>query len=644
MTRNTNHSSQLVKLLASLVSTPTRLGNSLIIARYNAIKHLPDKENIIARVWKSSVILYYLLLRSPSMRKLIISTHASHLRNKWTTFLDKLSICSSEDLNILPMYLLQTLLLESISREKVYSPYWTPAYNELSENLLLPIEIDYVGLVSSLSSPLSRRAEEKLPLLTMKPIKVQNKNSLRTYFPLSTYTAANKWVNEATPTGLLKSLKIKLKPSQKQMKMIDEWLNTSNYVYNKTVEQIYKHNHKADFKSLRDMLVTENTKKTHVECQVISKRIIALSKEKHKVAKESGDDATEIIKELETLVETEKETLKNVRKTLPFTRNNAIQEWELNTPKDIRAGAVEDACKAIKSGIANLNAGNIRHFHLGFRKKKDTNKCMVLPKMIVRNNNGIIRIAPDYLKEHCNFKMGNRTKKKYENLVINNDCRLVKEQHSYWLIVPIPALMTEKTTPVNYCGVDPGVRTFMTSFGNHGCLEYKHNEAIIKKIDAKIKSIKNERIRKADQVKTTKRIYKYKITKLEERKANLINELHWKTIRHLLETNDFIFYGNIKSHGIVKNGKNRTLNTDVNNLKFYQFKQRLLFKATEMGKKVILVNEAYTTQTCSFCGDHHKVGALVVYSCKKCQRKIGRDVNAAKNILMKGIQENIQSC
>ena len=42
----------------------------------------------------------------------------------------------------------------------------------------------------------------------------------------------------------------------------------------------------------------------------------------------------------------------------------------------------------------------------------------------------------------------------------------------------------------------------------------------------------------------------------------------------------------IKSHDIVRKGKNRTLNTSMNNLKFYKFKQRLLFKSIEKGKKV----------------------------------------------------------
>ena len=108
----------------------------------------------------------------------------------------------------------------------------------------------------------------------------------------------------------------------------------------------------------------------------------------------------------------------------------------------------------------------------------------------------------------------------------------------------------------------------------------------------------------------------------------------------MLKTNDFIFYRDIKSHDIVRKGKNCTLNTSMNNLKFYKFKQRLLFKAIERGKKVFETKEHFTTQTCTFCGNVYKPRLSRVYNCSKCMKKIGRDVNAAKNILMKGIVRN----
>ena len=39
----------------------------------------------------------------------------------------------------------------------------------------------------------------------------------------------------------------------------------------------------------------------------------------------------------------------------------------------------------------------------------------------------------------------------------------------------------------------------------------------------------------------------------------------------------------------------------------------------------------------SFCGIIYKPGCSKVYECKNCNKCIDRDINASKNILMKGI-------
>ena len=400
--------------------------------------------------------------------------------------------------------------------------------------------------------------------------------------------------------------------------------------------------------SLRDKLVTANTKKTNPAYKEISNRIKELMKEKKEletihnafyVSKQTPKMKLGELQKLKTDMITIQEKLERERKKLrelSSEKNSVVQEWELETPKEVRAGAVDDVCSAYKSGMSNLKAGNIRHFRLGFRKRKSNYKSVVIPKNFLKNKSGIIHLAPMFFNDDCKFKMGKKTKKKHGDLVINHDCRISKKMDEYWLLVPLPMVCQEKKLPVNYCGVDPGVRTFMTSFGNNGCMEYEYNTRMIQKLDTKLAKCKDKKYNKPN------RIYKSKLVKLERRKENLINELHWKTINHLVTHNDFIFYGDIKSHDIVKDGKNRTLNRGMNNLKFYKFKERLLHKAKEHGKNVIMVHEANTTKTCSFCGQMNNVGTSKVYSCSSCNRKVGRDVNAAKNILMKGIIVNMQ--
>src|SRR6185503_21373547 len=70
----------------------------------------------------------------------------------------------------------------------------------------------------------------------------------------------------------------------------------------------------------------------------------------------------------------------------------------------------------------------------------------------------------------------------------------------------------------------------------------------------------------------------------------------------------------------------------------YSFKQRLLAKARALGDrcKVVIVDESYTSKTCTGCGWlHHRLGGNKLFKCGQCGLEIGRDHNGARNILLK---------
>ena len=405
-------------------------------------------------------------------------------------------------------------------------------------------------------------------------------------------------------------MSIKLRTTQPQKKIFDEWINTSRYVYNKTVEAINKE-HCINFFSLRDKLVTKNSKKSNDEYQEL---------ERFKKLKKNNNTS-----EYDDIINQKMILLKSIK----GIDNNEIKKWELKTPKDIRAEAVNDVCKAYKTGFSNLRSGNIKYFRLKFKKKTHPDKCICLPKNMVRNKNGKIEIAPTYLTEHKNFQMGRKTIKKHQNLVIEHDTRLVKQGNEYWLLVPVKQEETiPKKIPSKCCGIDPGIRTFMTCFENNKCHEYIPR---IKQLD----NINN----KMDTLKRFKRIKKKSYYKLEKRKSNMVKELHCKVVNNILMNNDIIFYGDINSHNIVKGNKNHILNRNFNDLKFFKFKERLLFKSKEKSKLVICVKEHYTSKTCSYCGSLYNVGNSKVYNCTQCKNTMDRDINASKNILLKGLME-----
>jgi IS605 OrfB family transposase len=450
---------------------------------------------------------------------------------------------------------------------------------------------------------------------------------------LSTSTVIDKWEKEVIKPKL-KTLKIQLKMNQQQRKIIDNWINTSNYVYNKTLEKI-NNGHVINFNSLRDLLVTDYTKKDSKEYKYydelsnnlrLEKINIINDLSKNKLSEELKIKLENKQKEIDKFNQTRRDSVKKIKST----KNIEVKSWELKTPKEIRAAAVNDVCKAYNTAFSNLKNNNITNFKLDYRKKKNPNKCILIPKNYIKFKNNHIQLAPKFFKNNKNFKLTKKTLKNHTNLKINNDVRLTKYKNKYYLHIPIIIKYTKPPKLINYCGVDPGLRSFLTVFGNNSCYEYKHDKLKLNKLNRQIDSIKS-------RLKTKRRIRKKALNKRETTKSNLVDEIHWKSINNLLNNNDVIFYGDIKSHNIVKHKKYRYINRACNDLKFYIFKERLLYKASTKNKYVICVNEAYTTQTCSYCGKINKPKASEIYYCSNCHIHMGRDINAAKNILMKGI-------
>ena len=311
-------------------------------------------------------------------------------------------------------------------------------------------------------------------------------------------------------------------------------------------------------------------------------------------------------------------------KQFDYNKNPLILDFETETPKDIRACAVKRCCDAYKTGFTNLKDGNIKYFNMKFKKKTDPIQSMELTPKIISVKDGNIKIAPEFFGKECFLK----THKKV-NHTIDHNVDIVRRYKEYFVHLSVEVSL--KTNNLNtIAGVDPGIRTFATvhshNDNNTFITEYKHRADLLKKLNLKL-----------NLLKTLKRQRKKQFKKIEKKKIDLVNKLHWDFVNDLLSKNDVIYFGDIKSHDIVKDGKNKFLNLAFNDLKFHQLKQRLVYKACVAGKKVIFVPEHHTTKTCSCCGTiNNNVGSKEIFECDSCKLITCRDMNASKNMKLKG--------
>jgi IS605 OrfB family transposase len=439
----------------------------------------------------------------------------------------------------------------------------------------------------------------------------------------------------------MKTKIIKIYPTSVQKKILDQFINTYRFVYNRTLEYIKKRGHEPNFIDLRNILATERTK-SHYTCYKYYYQYLNILKQQYKILPKDTDEIKNQKKESLKIFTNELilDSLSVILKTVPYRKNDLIHDFELFTSNEIRSNAIKNVCDAYKSAIENLKQGNIKFFDISFKKRTSNKQTIELATTDISYKNNGFQISPSKFPIGSKtIKINKRDIRKLVNFKVNHNCDLVKTKHGYYIHLTVDAAIKEKTIKkdLKVCGIDPGLKSLLTIYGNKDLSEIDNTYFLHKneKYNNKIDRMKKKR---------KKRYKKKQFLKYEKRKNNLINEIHWKLINYLVKEYDILFFGDIKSHNITKGGKSKYVNRLMNDVKFYKFKQRLHYKCVINNTKVFFINEAYTTQCCSSCGNlWREIGTSREYKCKKCYLNCGRDYNAAKNIYMKGI-ENILSC
>ncbi|MFX0062899.1 MAG: zinc ribbon domain-containing protein, partial [Candidatus Hermodarchaeota archaeon] len=87
--------------------------------------------------------------------------------------------------------------------------------------------------------------------------------------------------------------------------------------------------------------------------------------------------------------------------------------------------------------------------------------------------------------------------------------------------------------------------------------------------------------------------------------------------------------------GAKINKANKTLNHALQNIgSMGRFVEFVAYKVERLGKRVIQIDEAYTTQICAKCGHQAKRGLSErIIVCGNCGHQADRDLLAALNIL-----------
>ncbi|MGI0486899.1 RNA-guided endonuclease InsQ/TnpB family protein [Pantanalinema rosaneae CENA516] len=102
-----------------------------------------------------------------------------------------------------------------------------------------------------------------------------------------------------------------------------------------------------------------------------------------------------------------------------------------------------------------------------------------------------------------------------------------------------------------------------------------------------------------------------------------------------IQSNDLVAYEDLNVKGLVRN---RHLAKSISDAGWYTFRKWLEYFGRKYGKVTVAVPPHYTSQNCSSCGTTVKKSLSVrTHLCPHCGYSADRDLNAALNILQKGL-------
>jgi putative transposase len=187
-----------------------------------------------------------------------------------------------------------------------------------------------------------------------------------------------------------------------------------------------------------------------------------------------------------------------------------------------------------------------------------------------------------------------------------------------------------KPQKIDAIGIDVGLEYFAT-FSNGQEIPnprfFKQGEKVLAKAQRKLALLKKGTPERRKQGKV--------VAKIHERISHQRKNFCHKESKKIVDQYQYIC---VEDLDIKKMVEGSYFAKSIADASWNQFRQFLTYKAAEAGRKLGLVNPAYTTQECNQC-KHREEKKLSerMHNCSRCGYQATRDLNAAQNILALGI-------
>ena len=287
-------------------------------------------------------------------------------------------------------------------------------------------------------------------------------------------------------------------------------------------------------------------------------------------------------------------------------------------PYQIKGDAVREAWQAVRNAkLKSKQTGEKQDIR--YQSRRMSSQSLFIPASAIRENGIYPTILGDieYAEPLPAPIAEKREKGEPKPIDEIRDSRLICEDGSWYLCITYNAPKhSSPTGAMRVVALDPGVRDFLTyfsetRFGWLGHQAINRIQRLCVYLDRLLSRIATCTIRRK------KRTMRRAANQIRRRIRNLVKELHCKLVRFLVSNFDVILLPSFDTSQMTPRGSRRIRKKSVRQmltLSHYKFKQRLLDKASQHGKHVIIVNEAYTSKTVSWTGEVNRISEGLAHS------------------------------
>lgn len=314
------------------------------------------------------------------------------------------------------------------------------------------------------------------------------------------------------------------------------------------------------------------------------------------------------------------------------------------TDKSIKIS--EQRSQIIKLREDNLEYAKIyaKHLHAvcmdldedykGCIKKRTKGEKCNLPRYKDKNYWYPLKTPKQYVRIKDNtIKLGFYELKVNVNEIPENygEIWIAKVRHKYILSITYE-LDKKQNNNKNILAVDLGISKLITSTNQNGEVLEIFNPRYDKYWNKKLDQIRSMRDKKKKGSRRYKKLTQRLNKTYDKRRKQQEHFLHSVT-KYIIQDNKTIVIGDLSQEQMIKSSDIKKLNRSIKeNWGLGKFKAYLIYKAKLHDVEIVKINEAYTSKTCSNCGNQHDM-PLSNRVCRcECGMTLDRDINSAINI------------